>query len=94
MAIVAIEQRFLIEAKAQLEAEDAARFASRVRERALALQGEARRVTAGAARPTLAEMKAELALLDARKPWSLAAAEMQRADWLRQEIFDASKRVA
>jgi len=94
MAIVAIEQRFLIEAKAQLEAEDAARFASRVRERALALQGEARRVTAGAARPTLAQMQGELASLDARPDWSLAAAEDQRRDWLRQEVYALTKRVA
>jgi hypothetical protein len=92
--MTAIEKRFMDAARAELLAEDKARFESRVRERALALQGEAQRIATGAAMPTLAQMQAELAALDARQPWSLAAAEDQRRDWLRANIYDLTKRVA
>jgi hypothetical protein len=89
--MTAIEKRFLDAARAELLAEDQAKFASRVRERAIRLQGEAQRIATGAAMPSLAAMQAELAALDARPAWSLSAADDQRRDWLRSTIFDLTR---
>jgi hypothetical protein len=92
--MAALEKRFVDEADQQIAAEDKAARDRRVKERAIRIMGEAQRVAAGQTRPGLAEMRAELEALDARQPWSLSAADDARRDWLRQEIFDLTKKVA
>lgn len=94
-----IEERFLTEARQQLEAEQARRFDGLVRERAIRLQGEARRVEHSDF-PTgrdeglacIAGLEARLAALEAKRPHDRSAADDSELDNLVRRLGEMRKR--
>jgi hypothetical protein len=88
-------------ARAELLAEDAAKFEVRVKLRATALREQDRQIAEGmanfpsdpaAAKTRLDEFVAEKAALDAKRPWERSAAGDQRGDWLKSQIHELAKR--
>ncbi len=96
---MSIEQRFLDQAARQLIAEDDQRFLGRVRERALALQGEAYRIERSdfptdrdAGLALIAQLEVRQAALQRKPAHDRSASEDDESDGLVRRLGEMRKR--